>query len=80
MTKGDELEKLLDEGDTTQQQMNAIFTQYNVPFLELKALPPEGLRKWERLMKQQDVINTQIGKLFNPDNSKKEHNKSIKNS
>lgn len=64
MSKGEKLGKLLDKGNIIQQQMDAIFKQYNVRHLDLKSLPAEGRKEWNQLFKQKDEITEQIGKLF----------------
>lgn len=64
MSKGEELRKLLDEAEGIQQQMDAIFTRYNVNFLNLIDLPKEGKDEWDKLLKQKDDITTKIGRLF----------------
>lgn len=64
MTKGEKLEALLNQESSINQQMDAIFKRYNVPFLDLRNLPDEGKEEWDCLFKQKDEITDQIGRLF----------------
>lgn len=64
MSKGEKLELLLNQEASINQQMDAIFERYNVPYLDLKNLPDEGKEEWDCLFKQKDEITDQIGRLF----------------
>lgn len=64
MNKGEELGKLIDAGNEIGGKMDDIFKEYNVPMLDLKSLPQEGMDEWTRLFKEKDEITKKIGELF----------------
>lgn len=64
MSKGKELKKLLDKGSAIQKEMDAIFSRYEVKYLDLASLPEEARDEWNQLFDKKNMISNQIGDLF----------------
>lgn len=64
MSKGKELKKLLDKGSAIQKEMDAIFSRYDVKYLDLTSLPEEARDEWNQLFDKKNTISNQIGDMF----------------
>ncbi|HAH24939.1 MAG TPA: hypothetical protein DCL77_14495 [Prolixibacteraceae bacterium] len=63
MSKGEELGKLLEEGELIHAQMRQLFIKNNLSDMDLKLLPEDDKKEWNRLKEINQELSDQMCKV-----------------
>ena len=66
MSKGEELGKLLAEGEKIHSQMRELFLKNNLTTMDLKELSEEDQKEWHRLKAISEKLSLDMCSVINP--------------